>query len=302
MDGLAGAAMDASADAAASVSSPLTIDVLESRIRAGRRARRVRFAAVACAAVLATGGAALAVPHLVAQAPSAPLEPAGPEALRTEGALTVYADGTMSLVTAAGAIVDLPAPQPDSTPYATAAVEELCATDVTSLATGWSYAVPQARELLGHARPQHVAEDRSRHPAAQGQQIAPTRFGDLTPLAFELDADAAAAPHLGVRASAFVTWDHMVLAAQSQLDGAPAVDVVAPGTAQETATVQMRALEPSHSDWCVQRKPHTQDDAASASALPLTRYLVIDVFLIDRSGSSTLLATHTSWTRTELPQ
>jgi hypothetical protein len=299
IDGLGDVARAAGDDAASNLSASVTIDDMESRIRRGVRRRRQSLSAVAAVAILVAGAGAVVTPRLLADVPlpSGPIEPAGPEVVRTDGGLTVYADGTMSVLTDQGAIVDLPAPGPDAVPYVQVDAEQACAADPAAFEPGWDYATAEAQQLLGHGRPQYVDEAGTRHPVVQGQQVPTDRFGDLTALAFELEAEPALAQNIAFRATSLVEWDGLTMGYTTQLDGAPGAEVVGEGSAQETAVVGMRPLPGLATAWCVDAKGYKDIPAAY-----VTRYLVIDVFVIDHAGSSTLLATHTSWTGTELTQ
>lgn len=299
LDGLEDAARAAGDSAAGSLNATVTIDEIESRVRRGRRQRRQRLGALAAVAILVAGAGAVVTPRLLADAPlpSGPVEPAGPELVRTDGALTVYADGTMSLLTDSGRIVDLAAPGPDAPPYVSPGTDAACAIDTATLEPGWDYASPEAQQLLGHARPQYIDQDFARQTVVQGQQLPPDRSSGFQPLAFEVEAEPALAPNIAFRAAVIATWEGQNAGVLTQLDAGPATWTVGEGTAQETAVIQMRSLDEHRYAPCPDAA-HLTDKHGQY----LQRYLIVDVFAIDHSGSATLLATHTSWTGTEFAQ
>ncbi|GIG53811.1 hypothetical protein [Demequina activiva] len=299
LDGLGDAARAAGDSAADTLTATVTIDALESRVRRGVRRRRQRLGALAAVALVVVGAGAVVAPRLLTDAPlpSGPIEPAGPELVRSDGALTVYADGTMSVLTDSGRIVDLPAPGPDAPPYVAPTSETLCAVDTAALEPGWVYASGEAQQLLGHGRPQYIDDAYSRQTLVQGQQLAPDRSNGFQPLAFELEAEPALASNIAFRAATVATWEGLAVGVLSQLDAGPATWTAGEGTAQETAVIQMRALAEHSYSHCADAA-HLTDKHGQY----LQRYLIVDVFAIDHSGSSTLLATHTSWTGTEFAQ
>ena len=303
LDGLgdaARAAARAAGDSAAdTLNATVTIDEIESRVRRGVRRRRQRMSALAGVAILVAGAGAVVTPRLLGDAPlpPVPVEPAGPELIRTDGALTVYADGSISVLTDSGRIVDLPAPGPDAPPYVPPSKDALCAVDAATLEPGWDYASLEGQQLLGHARPQFIDDDYSRQTLVQGQQLPPDRANGFQPLAFEVQAEPALASNIAFRAAVLATWEGQNVGVLSQLDAGPVTSTVGDGTAQETAVIQMRALSENSYVHCADAA-HLTDKHGQY----LQRYLVVDVFAIDHAGSATLLGTHTSWTGTEFAQ
>lgn len=301
IDGLSKAALEAGDDAAARLAADVTVAELGERVRRGRRRRRVVQAVAAAAGAAAVVALAFALPTVVPDR-SQPITPAEetPLVVWSADGLSVFEDGSMAVETSAGAVVTFESLDAvTDLPFKALTVEQACALQASDFHVGWTYHAPDAHRILSSATPQVVYDGRSREPIAQGETIPARADGWIYPIALNVAADSRAAGSIGLRISQFYTWTDPTGASapiltrfDSILDARPAV-VADDGAA--LATIQSRPIaDQSYYTYCTDE--HKKSDAPYL----LKRFLVVDVFLMDRRGTDILIASHTSWNQTEV--
>lgn len=287
IDRLAEVANDAGSRASDGLRSDATARVLERRIREGVRRRRIRLGALTGAAVLVAGAVGIVVPRLMVEPPLAPAaSPHVRTVILSAGGLTTYADGSMTVLTDRGEVVDVPAPSAGTLAFAPLSRADGCAAIVPGqFPPGWTFERREYTRLVSAGRAQ-VVDASGYHIVLQGQPLAMGPEGPPA-LAFSLDADPAVGDHLTmVLDSRFVAPSGETLYYQSQLESQPAIDMTGNASAgTATAVLQSRPL--GTGTWCVE---------SAAFPATVTRYLSARVYLHDDQGRSTLIATDNSWT------
>lgn len=306
IDGLHKAAIEAGNDSARDLAAPATVAVLNARVRTGVRRRRLRSAGASIGAMALIGVGAIGIPALLADVPV--IQPAEDPvtAVSTVGNLTVFSDGSMSVVTQRGGFVNIPAPDPaDAVPFVTLSGQQACAFLPDEVELGWSFASEEARQLLLFAQPQALDDGYTRRTTASGEMVPLTQFDDYVQLAITLNTEPGAAPHIAVRQMVYSVYREpsgiigpIVLHHAGAMDAAPNVSVDGDVSAG-TAMGKVEARKTAYAGYC-EVKPYLDAPEGMSEPYVLQRYLVADVFLIDRNGNSLFLGTHTSWTTTEV--
>lgn len=286
LKGLTQLSREAGANAAEALASAASVESMEQRISRGVRRRRQRTGALAAVAVLIAGAGAIITPQLVDDVDLPAVPAVGPEIVGSHDSLTVYADGSMSVITVDGQLVRLPAPEGESpVDFTFGGFKDTCGQiDVDNFPLGWEYANESAQSLLAFGRPQEVMLDGTLRNLAQGGSTV-TGYDSAWPsFAFQLDADPGVAPHVALRATAFIVDENGPYGFTSQLSAEPHVTYLGgEGLGPQVAQVQTYGLtDPAY---CREQ---------SFASTPATAYLVVDVFVTDREGNTTWLATHRS--------
>src|SRR5690606_26037608 len=128
------------------------------------------------------------IPPLLADVPV--IEPAEDPVtvVSTVGNLTVFSDGSMSVVTQRGGFVNIPAPDPaDAAPFVTVSGDQACAFVPDDAVMGWSFASEEARQLLLLAQPQALEDGYTRRPTASGEMLPLNEYDDHVQLAITLN-------------------------------------------------------------------------------------------------------------------
>jgi hypothetical protein len=177
--------------------------------------------------------------------------------------------------------------------------------DPEGLEPGWEFHVDEARQVLLFARPQvvHGMTD-ERVQTSQGEFLGTFTFRYLPYPAFTMDAEVATAPQLAVRETVLDVYEGStelagppVKSFTSTLDAAPAVTIAGDADSlNRVATLDAQPVGMPHA--CV--KGFGEDLIEAGGTYSIRRYLLADIFLLDREGNSMLLATHTSWTSLEV--
>jgi hypothetical protein len=302
IDGLSRAAIDAGQDASRNLTSSSALAVMRQQVNAGRRKRRIRAGVVAGGALAMVLATAIVVPRL----------DLGPEAIdpadtvrsvvSSVGNLTVFNDGSMSLYTQRGTFVDLPAVTGEENVFGPVSPAIACEFDPSAAEPGWVFHVDDARQVLLFARPQ-VVMGMERRLTTQGEFLGLVDSLHYPYPAFTMDAEVATAPQLAIRERIYEVYvgegDYSgspVKSVATLLDASPKVTISGDADSpNRVATIEARAVgngvscDKGFSEWVY----------ASGENVPIRRYLLADIFLLDREGNSMLLATHTSWTGLE---
>jgi hypothetical protein len=305
IDGLSRAAIEAGQDASRNLTAPAALAVMRQQVGAGRRNRRTRAGVIAGGALALGVATAVVVPQLdVGQETLAPADTVR-SVVSSVGNLTVFDDGSMSLYTQRGTFVDLPAVARDDQEFRQRSAEEACAMDPSAFEFGWEFHVDEARQVLLFARPQIVhgmlAERRQTSP---GEYLGAFTFRGIPYPAFTMDAEVATAPQLAVRETVLDVYEAdveipgpPVKSFATALDAAPKVTIAGDvDSLNRVATIEARSVGSPYA--CA--KNIDDDLSAAGGNYSIRRYLLADIFLIDREGNSMLLATHTSWTSLEV--
>lgn len=306
IDSLHKAALEAGAASAPDLVAPETVAVLHGRVRAGVRKRRIRTAVAAVGAMAAIGVAGVQLPALFAEVPM--VEPAEDPVVpvSTIGNLTVFSDGSMSVVTQRGSFVDIPAPEPaDAQPFVPFSADQMCAFDADQVVMGWSFTSEEARLLLRFAQPQVLEDGIARRMTVNGEMLPLNKAEDFTPVAITINTEPAAAEHLGIRQTVYTVWRDahgtpIVLHHAGALDALPKVRVDG-DTSAGTALGRVEGRKTAYTGYCGDKYPELVPEK-HAEPYVVQRYLVADIFLIDRNGNSLMLGSHTSWTTTEISE
>lgn len=303
IDGLSRAAIEAGQDASRNLTAPAALTVMSHRVRAGRRQRRMRGGALAGGALVLAMATAIIVPQL--DLGTEELEPG--ESVRSVvssvGNLTVFNDGSMSLYTQRGTFVDLPPATGPENEFAPISAAEACSFDPTATEPGWQFHVDDARQVLLFARPQIKGLTSERRTTSQGEFLGVFEFHRIPYPAFTMDAEVATAPQIAIRETVYDVYssveapaDTPVKSFATLLDASPAMTIAGDADSlNRVATIEARPVGAPHA--CEQG--FGQDLVVAGETYPVRRYLLADIFLIDREGNSMLLATHTSWTNLE---
>lgn len=302
IDRLSRAAIEAGNDASRNLTTASALAVMNQQIHAGVRKRRIRAGAVTGGVLALALAAAFVVPRL-GLSPE-PIEPGQTvrSVVNSVGNLTVFNDGSMSLYTQRGTFVDLPAATGEENVFGPISPAVMCEFDFAAAEAGWTFHTDNARQVLLFARPQ-IVTGMERRLVTQGEHLGTVDSLHYPYPAFTMDAEVATAPQLAIRERVYEVYvgdgDYAgppVKSVASTLDAAPKVTIAGdPDAPNRVATIEARAAgngvtcDKRFGEWV-----YSQDDS-----VPIRRYLLADIFLLDREGNSMLLATHTSWTSLE---
>lgn len=304
IEGLSRTALEAGQEASRNLTEASALAAMAQQVHAGRRKRRIRGAAVAGGTVAALLAGAFIVPQLDFGAEI--LEPA--EQIRSVvssvGNLTVFTDDSMSLYTQRGTFVDFPPATGAENAFAAVSHKDACMFDPAAAEIGWTFHVDEARQVLLFARPGIVTGLTDRRTTRQGEDLGQFARGKVPYPTFEMDAEVATAPQLALRETVYevltdegVFPDPPVKGYSTLLDASPEVAIAGDADSfNRVATVRARPMGAGLA--CI--KGFAEEVIASGEPYNVRRYLVVDVFLVDRDGHSMLLATHTSWTDLEV--
>lgn len=300
IDGLHKAALEAGQDASARLRAELTVADIGERVRKGQRRRR---AGIAAASIAGTAAVVVGVMLLPALTPDFPHtnDPATQMPLVTshQDGLTVFEDGSMAVETASGDVVFFEADDAvTDIPFKAVAFEQACDLSVLDFSPGWTYHAQGAEKLLRSASPQVLYRPYERTPFTSGATLDADADGTSYPLALDIRADARAASALGLRVTQYFTWVDptgmhvpIVTRYDSVLDAQPTV--LPDGN--DFAVIQGRYVDVnSYLTQCY------STEVSDPEPYTLERFLVVDIFVMDRRGHDILIASHTSSTRTEV--
>ena len=290
IDKLRGLTGDVGAEVGKSLSSQETLSVMDARVRAGVRRRRTRqsVAGVATAALVAVG--VIVVTGLLPKENPLDVDPGERVILHSDGALTVFDDGSMSVVLSSGRIVDVKPDAEAATNIEPRRKVELCETHRSNVeGLGWTWPDnPYSQALLGFGRVLTAPDGGQFSILAQG-----SHFGDLPDEAwpgaqFELQVDPAVAPYIVVQFSVVEAWEKTPLVVTTRLSSE--LDIEVQGTGSNTvALVRTGKMDFENGGWCVEQWPEIPDDAR------IDVMLIADVWLTDRAGTVAKLGTHVTW-------
>ncbi|PKQ26963.1 MAG: hypothetical protein CVT64_00485 [Actinobacteria bacterium HGW-Actinobacteria-4] len=287
---------EAGTNASASLNARGTLDSMEERIERGVRRRRRSIAGVTAVTVLVAGAGAAIAPRLLDGMEAPALPGTEVEIVGTNGAITVLSDGSISLVTSRGEIVDIPPVEPEEfQPYATVSSKQMCeGPDLSHFPLGWEYHQDSAKQLLTFGRPQFLLYTGPQLLAQGSTHVASSR-SDRPALGFQLEADTAIAPHLMLRSASWSVGEFDTVWFASKLDANPTVTVEGgDGGARPAALIQSGPIH--ETDYCY------YSEGKDFNEPHYLRYLQVDVFLSDHRGNTVLLATHRSWSALDFSQ
>lgn len=299
IDGLSRMALEAGQEASRNLTSAPVLAIMAERVHAGRRRRRVRATVTAGGFVAAAFAAAIVVSQLGVDPPEVEPAQTGTAIVSSVGNLTVFSDGSMSLYTQRGTFVDFPPATGPENAFAAVSGTEACSFDPGSVQIGWTFHVDEGRQVILFGRPGIVLGPTERRTTTQGEHLGTFGHASVPHPTFTMDAEVATAPQLAIRETVYdiVTDEGVdgvppVKSYASQLDVSPEVVIAGDvDSFNRVATIQARpvgspvACMPGFAESILMRgEPYS-----------VRRYLVADVFLVDRAGHSMLLATHVSW-------
>ena len=290
IDRLSGIANEVGAQAGSDLRTAAVSLDLQRRIGAGVRRRRVRAAVVGGAFALVVAAAGLLVPQLFS---AAPLPPASTEGTRTvvvtTDGLISYDDGSMSVLTSHGELIDVPPAGEGQPTLSTLTADDACLAQPATFPPNWTrYSIP-ALSLVTFGRPL-VVVDGEAHTLRQGQDvnIADADAQGTVGFAYSVVVDPGIASHVVIREDSYVvTPGGQVAMFSSRIDSEPTIEYQGSkdaGTYTAILTTSSRF-----------ELYHCSSDAVAQLGETLPRYTVATVFLNDGEGTVTPLASHVSW-------
>lgn len=307
IDGLSRTALEAGQEASHNLTESSALAAMAQRVQTGRRKRRLQAAAVAGGSVAALVAGAFVVPQLLDEPPV--LDPAvtispARTVVSSVGNLTVFSDGSMSLYTQRGTFVDFPPAVGPEHQFSVISHVDACSFDPEAATLGWDFHVDEGREVLLFARPGVQIGMSKRQVTGQGERLGTFDHRSLPYPTFTFDAEVATGPQLAIRETVYdvflgedVAPTPVVKSYASAIEASPSVTIAGDADSfTRVATVESKPLGsglaclPGFAEEILERgEPYT-----------VRRYLVADIFLLDREGHSMLLASHTSWTELEI--
>ena len=281
---------DAGNNAAESLAARSSIESMEARIRSGVRRRHRHTIGLAATAALLAGAGVIVVPLVVGEVPVPPIAQVDRQLERSLDGLNVYSDGSMSVVTSRGRIVEVEAPdEGDEVRFRLLGHDAATSPpDPDNFPLGWSFVKREYGELFAFGRPLIIGPD---GPVALVQGGSPIQLEghDGPPIAFQAETDAGVATHIALRATAYIVAKDRpgeTVALQTQLNAAPEVSYV--GDIAAGTGLGVVRTGPFATTWRTADTDLLYKDA-------YRRYVVVDAFLVDRAGTVIYLGTHRSW-------
>lgn len=286
LDRLRAASSESGRASADQLASAAVVDAMAERVRAGVRRRRVTAAVAGGVTAIAVTAAAVVVPGML-EPPAVDVAPASRNILNTDGALTVYDDGSISVVASNGRVVDVTPPEGASLGIEPRTQRTLCAIDTESLDSGWHWQDEHTgQRLVGFGSANSVDGD-------DWKVISPELTVDserLYSIGFAVDVDPAIAEFVVIQLSLVDAVDGVAGHVQTTLTGD--AEVVAQSTgasAAEIATVlHSNVMHRDYLGYCVGKG----EPEIKPLEVPIDVYMVADVWLTDRAGTAVLLGTH----------
>jgi hypothetical protein len=296
IDRLSAMSREVGANASASLATRGVLDSMEARIERGVRRRRRQATTVVAITVLVAGVGAVVAPRVWGDidAPTVPGTEA--EIVQSTGALTVLSDGSMSVVTSRGEIIDIPPVAPDDyQPFSSFDNDAMCeGPDLDHFPLGWEYHQESARELLTFGRPLFLF-DSGPQLLAQGSTHYASSPTDHPALGFQLEADPAIAEHVVLRSAIWMVGDVGAVAQGTRLIAVPTATIEGgDGAARPVALISTGPVVST--GYCFPKRIEYSD------ASYYQRYLQVDVFITDHAGNAVLIATHRSWSALDFSQ
>lgn len=291
----------AAAPIAAGLAEPAAVEEMSARVRLGVRRRRGVQAAVAGAAALVLGVGAVVIPPLMDREP-VPGVPGPRMVERTEGSLTVFDDGSMSVLLDSGRTMEVPPAEGDSSRIRLATKAGICALTTDSLpALGWAPADGADAGLVSFGRLDLLAPDGTTMAIPQGSVVPDADHEKdvwWPPLVYAIQADPGVAPHLVVGYTMVRIADGEAQEYASFLEASPPVSVQgSESSGGRIATLTTRAPRWEDSSTCYSR-PLPEDLVNGVFDL----YVFADVWITDRLGTVAYAGTFTSWVRAEMDE
>jgi hypothetical protein len=287
IDRLRAVANGAGRDVAHQLSDAATIGAMAGRVARGAHRRRVRRTIGLTAGFVVAAAAAIAVPLMLRVVP-VEIEP-GRTIVHSSGPLTVYDDGSMSVVLSNGTFFDV-APDPSGSgafyPFVS---EQACSTDVASLTSpGWHPDSLDYGRLVSSVQViASVNDENTTLTAGSSIEVPAWRMYPEAYLSARLEADPAIAPYLVVQTRWVESRDGRVEFFDHQEDAQPGYvlqgDPVA-GTQRAIMTTQPTMLS-TETSWCNKDAPKRVGE--------FDDLVIVDVWLVDRVGVASHLGTYT---------
>ncbi len=288
IDRLSGIANEVGEQASADLATAAVTVELQHRIAAGVRRRRVRAAVVGGALALVVTVAGLLVPQLFS---ADPLPPASTEGIRnvvvaTDGLIS-YDDGSMSVLTSRGELIDVPPPSVGDPALGVATADQACSAQPASFQANWTRYSYAALGLVTFGRSLAIIDDRSQI-LRQGESVTFPADPYAVAFAFSVDVDPGIASHVVIVVDSYVmTPSSDVAKYASRIDSQPTIEYAGTkdaGTYSATLTTR---------PW--NELTRCSPDAVAELGASVPRYTVATIFLNDGQGHSTALASHMSW-------
>ena len=299
---LRGIADEAGNDAAENLRSPDTIAVLDHRVRRGVRRRRARIASTAVAATVVLGGVGVMAPILFGQDQVTPNDEPR-TVLHSTGGLTVFSDGSMSILTDAHTIIDLAVPEEGNDRIVPTSNTEVCAWDPdTDLNIGWDFVDANGSQLLTFVFVESEDYDGNVTVVPYGDVVEMVPSHEAPSIRVAVNANSAIADHLVVQLTSIEVIEGVPVYYGLQLDSQPDVTFHGTSTENRAAVVrttysnrELKGICDNPESLEIKNRLSSQDwddpDAITRSDV----YFIADVWVTDRLGNVTYLGRNTSW-------
>ena len=286
LDRLRAASGESGRASAESLASGDTVEVMAQRVRAGVRRRRITTAVAGGVAAASIAAAAVIAPTLITP-PEVEVAPATRSILNTDGSLTVYDDGSISVVANNGRVVDIVPPEGSPLGIDPRTNATLCTVDPEALESGWHWQDERnTQRLVSFGSTNSVDGD-------DWRVISPEMFVEperLHSLGFTVDVDPAIEDSVVIQHSMVEAYDGVPHFVRTSLTAD--AEVVARGTgasaADAASVLRSNVMEGNFSGFCAEEASAKE----LPEGLPLEVYLIADVWLTDRAGTGVLLGTH----------
>src|SRR5690606_20433396 len=206
-----------------------------------------------------------------------PAEPGTRAVIFHDDALTVFDDGSMSVVTSAGRIVDVAPLEGERPGMILRNKESLCSFDAESAYPGWVWDHPDyGHYLVSFGSMQLVSHDGDWSAVPHGTVFDAVERDSK--VGFELQADEAVAPYLVIQLSAVEVFEGEQVTIGTQLTAEPELsDLGGAGVGTAAVEVHSDVLEYDSSGYCV-----ADDYPKGKTDYSLSSFLIADVWLTDR--------------------
>lgn len=288
IDRLRAISEDAGRDIAADLGVASSLVSMSTLVHSGVRRRRLRISAVAAACALFLGIGATVAPGLFADGLKDPIDPAGPTLVRTDGAVTTFSDGSMSVVLSDGSFFTLPPAGPDDMPLAPVRPEVGCAFDPASIeAYGWIPDEPGYGQLAGAARAYYDGED-GRTYVSPGASFTAARDEEVPSVIVEVETDPALAGNVVLLAQwmAIKVEDGNVRHFSGRMTSDPDVRYVGDrslGTERAIVPINSDSMDLEMVNHC--KKIDSEGEELYGDEFGVfDHYLTVDVWLTDHHG------------------
>jgi hypothetical protein len=277
-------------DVALQLSDGASIATMAGQVRVGVRRRRIRTGIAAASVATAGVVLALALPVLLRNLPSEPVDP-GRSPIHNTGPLTVYDDGSMQVILSSGDFLDVAPDQTGGIESQRWSKIEACMFRPENLPpSGWILDDPSYGKLVSQVRPLLVIGGTTTAVfEGAGYEAEDTGMSGSAPyVKVRVEADPSVAPYLVIQTRWAEVQNDAVQLFGYRMAGNPSytlegsADLGTERAVIETEGLDLEVWQNTCQPLPPDRKGTTTDD-----------YLLVDVWLVDRVGLATHIGTYT---------